>query len=38
MLELREDKDPNDALEAFREFSVTYQPAEDTDKAIYHLR
>jgi uncharacterized protein (DUF934 family) len=38
VLELREDKDPNDALEAFREFSVTYQPAEDTDKAIYHLR
>lgn len=38
VLEIREDKDINDALEAFREFSVTYQPAADSQQAIYHLR
>ena len=38
VLEVREDKSAQDALEAFKEFSVTYQPAADEQRAIYHLR
>ena len=38
VLEVREDKSAQDALEAFKELSVTYQPAADEQRAIYHLR
>lgn len=36
--ELAEGKDVDDALAAFRDFSVTYQPAEDHDRPIWRRR
>ncbi|MCA9610178.1 MAG: DUF934 domain-containing protein [Myxococcales bacterium] len=36
--ELAEGKDVDDALAAFRDFSVTYQPAEDHDQPIWRRR
>ena len=38
VLELEEGKDPERALKAFKVFSVNYQPAVDSDQAIYHRR
>jgi uncharacterized protein (DUF934 family) len=35
---VREDKDMQDALKAFSEYTVTYQPAADGAPPIYHLR
>lgn len=35
VLELQEGKDPVRALDAFEDFSVTYQPAADDEKPIY---
>lgn len=35
---LRPDKDPEDALRAFKDFSVKYQPAADGAPPIYRLR
>lgn len=35
---VREDKDMEDAIKAFSEFTVKYQPAADGAPPIYHLR
>ncbi len=36
--QIREDKDPADALKAFTDFTVTYQPAADNAPPIYTRR
>lgn len=38
VLEVPEDRDIEDVLNAYNDFSVTYQPAADSAEAIYHKR